>query len=275
MDLASTSKWHSLRPWNHRLSLSVLEITSVSATFVLSSLSSQTNLSLLLDGEDYDGAENATPRPSGTHQIISDALSKGLSVKVNATPWQRVLIRIDDETDEAVIIIYGLMPGRQYDIELGIIPGEERVKGHIVTVDAARGTYPPLPHRAREVLTASDADTDNTQDVLGLSLPGAQPLADPSPSPPSPSPPSTPSTPPHSHVGVDDYLASLQATLAHLQAEHEALLGSLKSARRDSQKSQAALRAEITSLKRASAKHTTGDVRMRQKVRALEEAVKQ
>ncbi|TFY81125.1 hypothetical protein EWM64_g2880 [Hericium alpestre] len=136
LDLQLSSKWHSLRPWNHRLSLSVLEITSVSSTFVLSSLSAQTNLSSLLDGEDYEGAENATSRSSGSHQIISDALSKGLSVKVNGTPWQRVLIRIDDETDEAVIIIYGFMPGRQYDIELGIIPGEERVKGHIVTVEA-------------------------------------------------------------------------------------------------------------------------------------------
>ena len=133
---ADMSKWHSIRPWHPRLSLSVREITSVSATFILSSLSSQTNLSLILDGED-DHADDGTVALSSTspHQIMSDALS----VKVNGASWKLFLIRVDDEADEALIIIYGLMPGRQYDIELGVLPGEERVKGQIVT--ESRGAH--------------------------------------------------------------------------------------------------------------------------------------
>ena len=68
---------------------------------------------------------------------MSDVLSKGLSVKVNGTPWQRVLMKIDDEADEAVIILFGLMPGRQYDVELGIVPNEKTLRSQITT-----GTYP-------------------------------------------------------------------------------------------------------------------------------------
>ncbi|THH19605.1 hypothetical protein EW146_g1590 [Bondarzewia mesenterica] len=252
------SKWHSIRPWHPRLSLSVREITSVSATFILSSLSSQTNLSLLLDGDDDENDDDATTQSSSAHQIMSDALS----VKVNGVSWKLFLIRVDDEADEALIIIYGLMPGRQYDIELGVLPGEERVKGQIVTESRSR-----------------DDEADGNQEIPQLSHllnTSSHPIqVDPSPSPPSPSPPTTPTTPTHSHQTLEEYLASLQASLSHLQNEHNNLLSSLKAARRDAQKSQSALRSEISSLKRSSQKHSAGDARMRQKVRALEEAVKQ
>ncbi len=42
---------------------------------------------------------------------------------------------MDDEGDEAIIILYGLMPGRQYDIELGIVSmeGEEVLHSRMVT----------------------------------------------------------------------------------------------------------------------------------------------
>ena len=94
-----------------RLSLSVAEITSVSATFIISSLSNK-------------------------------SLSNGLSVKLNGTPWPKCLARLadDQDTDQVMIIVYGLMPGRQYDVELGLIPGEDKLKGQIVT-DTAVGTY--------------------------------------------------------------------------------------------------------------------------------------
>ena len=99
---------------------------------------------------------------------------------------------------------------------------------------------------------------------------------DHSPSSPSPSPPSTPNGgPSYSSQSFEDHLSNLKLSLTHLQAEHETLSNSLKSARRDSQKAQAAQRTEISSLKRAAQKHSAGDTRMRQKVRALEEAVKQ
>jgi hypothetical protein len=146
----SASKWQSIRPWDPRLSLAVKEITSVSATFVLSSLSTHSNLSAILDGDDDDANDTDDALHASASQIIADAQAKGLSVKVNGASWRRVLARVDDEADEAVIIIYSLLPGKQYDIEFGIVPGEDRVKGQIVTgTEQPKGTpFRPsgLPH---------------------------------------------------------------------------------------------------------------------------------
>lgn len=133
------SQWHSIRPWRPSLSLAVREITSVSATFILSSplgpsdsASVEQSLASLgiTNDEDEDASEGSGSRGV---QIVSDVLSKGLSVKVNGTPWQRVLMKIDDEADQAVIILFGLMPGRQYDVELGIVPNENSLRSQITT----------------------------------------------------------------------------------------------------------------------------------------------
>jgi hypothetical protein len=107
------SNWHAVRPWLPPLTLLVKEVTSVSVTFLLSAtITPPPDLDFDIDAE-LEGEEKQS--------IISEALAKGLSVKVNGSPWQRVIIRIDDAADEAIIIIYGLMPGRQYDIDLGIV----------------------------------------------------------------------------------------------------------------------------------------------------------
>lgn len=119
----SPAKWHSIRPWHPRLALSVTEITSVSVTFVVSSLSSN----ILRHHDNLDLDDDDTPIPD------TDTLSKGISINVNGTPWRKCLARLADDADEATIIIHGLLPGIHYDIELGIIPGDEKLKGQIVT----------------------------------------------------------------------------------------------------------------------------------------------
>lgn len=121
-----TGEWHSIRPWTPRLFLTLREITSVSATFILSSTFN--------DDEEVDN-HMAALRIADDEElgllsegfvdksVVSEALTRGLAVTVNGVPSQRVLIRIDDKTDDAVIIIFGLLPGRQYDIELGLVQG--------------------------------------------------------------------------------------------------------------------------------------------------------
>lgn len=158
---ASSSSWHSIRPWTPHLILTVREITSVSATFILSSsLSTPTedisppiaedipehdhhDLESSIDPTDLPEAADST-LDATTRGIIADALSgsKGLSVSVNGSPWQRVLIRLHDPLDEAVIIIYGLMPGRQYDIDLGLVQGGQasNIRRQVIT----EGYYPQL-----------------------------------------------------------------------------------------------------------------------------------
>jgi hypothetical protein len=260
------SRWQSIRPWHPRLSLSVTEITSVSATFLISSLSSN-----IIDPDDDTPTSN-----TGT-------LSKGVSVKVNGTPWRKCLARLSDDADEAMIIIYGLMPGRPYDIELGLIPGDEKLKHQIITENTCAYPVSVLISIDTHSSIANDQAISDSESSSGIPPVGAfpsttsnTPAVDPSPSPPSPSPPPTPSGgESYSSQTFEEYLASLQLSLSHLQAEHETLSNTLKSARRDSQRGQAAQRAEISSLKRAAQRHSAGDTRMKQKARALEEAVKQ
>jgi hypothetical protein len=239
--------------WPTHLSLSVTEITSVSATFIISSTSDH-------------------------------SLSNGVSVNVNGSPWPKCLARLADNPDQVMIIIYGLMPGRQYDVELGVIPGDDKFKSQFVT-ESVVGMYHVSPSCCSPsfLTIAGNRTRSDSGSSSGIPQVGAFPpdpsnsslAVDRSPSPPSPSPPPTPSEPPYNSQTLEDRLASLQLNLSQLQAENEALSNTLKSARRDSHKAQAAQRAEISSLKRAAQKHSAGDTRMKQKVRALEEAVKQ
>jgi len=145
-DDGSTSNggWHAIRPWSPPLSLNTREVTSVSVTFILSSHLTDVNddaLGLILAeeaGNDEDRADeshDAEGLETKKKSIISDALAKGLSVNVNGSSWQRVFIRVDDAADEAIIIIYGLMPGRQYDIDLGLVKGDSnnKIRRQVVT----------------------------------------------------------------------------------------------------------------------------------------------
>ncbi len=140
---AEHASWHAIRPGHPSLCLSVREITSVSVTFVLSSPYSthDPDVSLaslgLSSSDDEDEASTSTASTSVTHPdhspIVADIINHGFSVKVNGTSWRKVIVSKDDVVDEAIIIVHGLMPARQYDVELGITPGESTVRGQITT----------------------------------------------------------------------------------------------------------------------------------------------
>ena len=138
---AEHTSWHAIRPGHPSLGLSVREITSVSVTFILSSPYSAhdsqstdlASLGLSSSDDDDQSRDSASTADTAQGQVVSDILAKGLSVKVNGTPWQRVILKMDDVLDEAIIILYGLMPARQYDVELGILPAEASVRSQITT----------------------------------------------------------------------------------------------------------------------------------------------
>ena len=146
---STTPHWQIIRPWAPSLCLAVREITSVSATFILSSTLSDresdpslASRGLIAAAEETDVQEtepvasssaispslctNQEPEKPQTRSFIADALANGLAVTVNGSPWPRAFIRVDEQSDEAVIIVYALMPGRQYDIELGLIPNDQQ-----------------------------------------------------------------------------------------------------------------------------------------------------
>jgi len=155
------------------LSLSVREVTSVTATFVLSSkldgLSDPTPASLGIDegtasdGDDDDNdvgesresstsnasvakpPSTSTPkhkskstnnkragkfgagRPPG-NGIIAQTVYKLLFLTVNGIRWQRAVVKIDDHLDEAIIIIFGLVQGREYEIEFLVAVDEQTAR---------------------------------------------------------------------------------------------------------------------------------------------------
>ena len=73
---------------------------------------------------------------------------------------------------------------------------------------------------------------------------------------------------------LEEKLKHLQQNLTTINEERETLLASLKTMRKDSQKADSALRSEIDALKRNSERHALAEAKGRQKVLALQEAVK-
>ncbi|KAF8804709.1 hypothetical protein BYT27DRAFT_7170171 [Phlegmacium glaucopus] len=289
MSPSTSPQWHAIRPWAPSLSLAVREITSVSATFILSSTVSDREIDPSLASRGLIAASEENPQESdsdepvasssaislsssssGTNEevksrsFITNALAKGLSVTVNGSPWPRAFIRVDEQSDEAVIIIYALMPGRQYDVELALIPNGQPTDNSTTNLN-------------RQIMTEEDSDNAPSEIQTDPESPGLEhstpsdPHSTPSTSP-SRTMPGTPTTVPQ--ITLEEQLNHLQQTLAVVNAERETLLASLKAARKDAQKADSALRSEIDILKRSSERHALAEARGRQKVLALQEAVK-
>ncbi|KAJ8502308.1 hypothetical protein ONZ51_g117 [Trametes cubensis] len=265
------TEWHSVRPWHPTLSLAVREITSVSVTFILSCPYSAPDTAnpepsvteLTLSSEDdedqsRDGA--STTDTAVSTQVVADILAKGLSVKVNGTPWQRVFLKMDEVFDEGIIILYGLMPARQYDIELGLSPqaGQTSVRGQITTDTEARSDAIVLPDAASDEAAVLSPEASMSSAPIPLSNAHSHSNG-----------------PPPVQLTLEDRRSELTQKLEDLNDQQSRLTTELKSARKDAQKADAALRSEIDALKRSSERYAAGEGRARQKILALQEAVKQ
>jgi len=309
----SADQWHSIRPWIHRFALSISQVSSVSATFTLKSAHAAEPLDPTLESLLEDEGDEPTGHselPAGSH-VVSDALTQGLSVKVNSSPWQRVLLRVDEESDEAIIVVFGLLPGRQYDIELGITHPQELLRSQITSDDPCKSYFfCILPsnytsHHFRTLFnpasdqTASDSNAHDRNNTCGspvmsvvVSTPDAATtdipasLTTPPESTPSPSLTASPTLSASTSgdaasslstqaITLEDRIQQLNQTLSLLQSERDSLTVSLKTTRRDAQKADAAIRADIETVKRASDKFASVEHRARQKVLALQEVVKQ
>jgi len=282
----------------------VNQVSSVSATFTLKSALAARPLDPALEAlveNEASATEHRAPR------AVTDALAQGLSVKVNCSAWQRVLLRVDEESDEAIIIVFGLMPGRQYDVELGVSPRQEPLRSNFTTDNARQSSLalsPPITHLSlslslspapdRTIPNPNPVDENDengstaTPFVLSTHTTTSHSLTTPlgfTPSP-SPSPTGSPtlsastsgapaSSVPTPSITLEDKVQQLNQSLSLLQSERDSLAVSLKTTRRDAQRADAAIRADIETLKRASDKFASVEHRARQKVLALQEAVKQ
>jgi hypothetical protein len=125
-------------------------------------------------------------------------------------------------------------------------------------IDSNERTDPEIEEEAEAEESAGEEEEDEST------------LAGSASSSPSQSPAPLPAAP-----TAEERAAQLQQTLSTLADERTELTGALKAARRDAQKADAALRAEIEVLKRASEKQVAAESRARQKILALQEAAKQ
>lgn len=273
----SNSHWQTIRPWTNRISLQVKELTSISATFLLTSVSPGLDKTLTSNDEPQSSHANATQAstPTDLPRSLREILRRGLTVKVNGTPWPKVVPHIEDDDSEAIIILYGFLPARTYDVELSIAPDEEPLRKQIAT---RQGIWSICPYRHKPLILFRLLDTPSDESeeeplpsVLSVGIPSHEGSPSPEPSPPiTPDSPSMPRP-----ISVEERAAQLRLTHTSLEQEMESLNAQLKLARRESQRSDAAIRAEIEAIKRTAEKQSVADQRAKQKVLALQEAVKQ
>ncbi|KIK24394.1 hypothetical protein PISMIDRAFT_407804 [Pisolithus microcarpus 441] len=151
-----SSIWHAIRPWTPHLTLAVREITSVSVTFILSSVL-DARVSAASANTDGAGVEQTLDQVSTTsgsappvitatsstaastldshRPVLADVLTQELSVDVNGSSWKHFILHVPDAADEAIILIYGLHPGRQYDIDIALVGGGMVGRRMVVTND--------------------------------------------------------------------------------------------------------------------------------------------
>lgn len=133
------ARWETIRPWIDRLAIQVKELTSISATFVLTSAINHVKL----DEEISDSLLNDLDpvfKPDGLFKSVGEILERGFTVKVNDARWNNYFLNVDERDEEAVIILYGLRPGRMYEIELTIEQDETSVRKEFVTPKIDPGT---------------------------------------------------------------------------------------------------------------------------------------
>lgn len=190
---------------------------------------------------------------------ISKTFNSGVSVVLNGSPWSQVVMG-DKGPDEAVIVVYGLKPGQEYELELTV--GEAAQDEDVPTISARFSTA----NGSSSGTDSAGISTPDTRELIGNSVDGAQRNISPSRLLSESSLPSSSSLAP----AVPEVS---QADAA--EAEREALTAELRQARKEASKAEQALRNDIEAIKRAMDRTQSVDHRSKQKVLALQESIRQ
>lgn len=141
---SSQPHWETIRPWLDRLSMQIKDLTSISATFVLTSATHEDSDEWPSNGIIESSLFKASVPVQGcskhggdafklNRKPISPILDRGFTIKVNGLEWTNYFVNVEDDGDEAVIILYGLRPGRSYDVEFVIEQTQVRDDGLLKT----------------------------------------------------------------------------------------------------------------------------------------------
>ncbi|KAK4046361.1 Polynucleotide 5'-hydroxyl-kinase grc3 [Microbotryomycetes sp. JL201] len=240
-----------------RLSLQVLDVTStavalsVYSTAALASAPNHAGAGIDEDDDDeiQDGSRQGASKPST------------MSIQVNGRPWPHVAHAGADSSDslaataldgdittstkgtETTIIIYGLDPGKDYELTLDVIAaiddsGESELQQATVDIETAAAS-----RRPSEDLTVAAADTGDYATTSANGAPDGPP-------------------PPYS------------ATVPSALTDEPQLRALLKRIRASSKRTESVLNASISALKKNVEKGLKEDQRARTRIVGLEEAIR-
>ncbi|BGP51313.1 hypothetical protein JCM10450v2_007251 [Rhodotorula kratochvilovae] len=218
-----------------------------------------------------------------------------ISVQLDRQPWPHVAHAGSSTDDhdggqETTVIVYGLDPGRDYEIALEVVQGaddpdhpdgagleldtshEPRASSSrrpssdlSLPLDASSPSDPAAP--AASISTASPAHARSSSDFVAQDLPDGPPP----PYSPAAEPSSSSSCSPAVAAAASDDPALGDATTP---ASESALRASLKSLRASTRRTESTLLASLSSLRRALEKTAKEDQRARTRIQGLEEAIR-
>ncbi|GHJ87260.1 hypothetical protein NliqN6_3662 [Naganishia liquefaciens] len=248
------------------------------------------------------------------HPIVNNKQEEGQtaasqSVETSAsfpTPTLQARSSAAAHKDRAIVVVYGLEPGKEYEVDLKILGQSSEVEANAAT--ATTSVTAPAHHagtrsRANSLRSRPQAgrsrssslvqpagsshqptvnfavnslgDSGSSDKVSGAAVAAGDGVQNPTLNGSSSVVDGTwtgPAAPLSAH---DAHLRDLGHLVSVTNMEKEELAAQLKKSRRESQKAEAALRSEVEALKRAMEKTALPDLRSRQKSLALQEQVKQ
>lgn len=116
------------------MAIQVKELTSISATFVLSSATAADTG----DGE-LAALHVSEHIPQPSQKPVGEILTRGFTVKVNNGSWNNYFLSVEEDGSEAVIILHGLRPGRHYEVEITLEQDESALRKDFATLDNDTG----------------------------------------------------------------------------------------------------------------------------------------
>ncbi|KIR37651.1 hypothetical protein I307_05802 [Cryptococcus deuterogattii 99/473] len=212
------------------------------------------------------GITRRRPRKARFMTSAAEAAGKVTGKKKDEKPHSK------GDKDRAVLVIYGLMPAQEYEIELRVVGmgGQENEALASTSVLIPAPPTPTVCSRSRaNSLRSRSRPRSRSNSLTAPQAPETAPDA-----PPSPTHAETIVPTPILNA-VDTQAAQLRHLIATAHTEKELLQTQIKEARRTAQRGEAALKAEIETVKKGIEKAGGMDLRAKQKALALQEQVKQ
>lgn len=237
-----------------------------------------------VDGEGFERDEEFTGNTADSRQTpshtsalksastLSRIFDSGVSVVVNGITWSQVVMA-NQGADESVIVVYGLMPDHEYEVEMTVgsdasekttvaatcfaSPSHTGPSGEAAAPSSAEAVSPAIEGGFTSGIARVQTSTSAHDTVPTVSLPNSESGQEVS---------QDVNSPPQSSQ------ASELAAAEHLR---NSLATELRQARKESSRAEQALRNEIEAIKRSLDRMSSIDHRSKQKVLALQELIRQ